>query len=207
MSKKPSKSKDESLNLPEGTMDKVIAHGYQGILGADGQELHKGAPTIITDMNGHRRNEVSEEQQILKQQYECRELVHMMRPLEDMAQTVAVGGGELIFVAQIIDKYPQFADYLQDHHFDHINGDEHLVFNTVAFVEEPELLQALLCDCYFRIVTFARMGGKSMPVRERAAQLMGKIKGIDPEDAVKQLDPELAFAIQQRGQQDDERMH
>ena len=175
-----------------------------GILGPDGKVHEAKAPAIITDMDEHRRLEQSEEQQHIQQEYECRELCHMSRPFEDLAQAVSVGGGTIIFMQDIHNKYPQFTPYLQDHHFHIETGTEHLVFNTVAFIEEPEVLEALLNDCFFRIVTFARMGGKSMSARERAVELMAKIKNIDPADAVQELDPDLALAIQQRGSQDTE---
>jgi len=122
-----------------------------------------------------------------------KEVCHLARPIEKMIQEV--GDANIVYLWKILSSYPDFVGYCLDHHF-HEDGTEHIVLDTEIFCVYPDLLFVLKKDCHFKIQSFIAQDtdgvARPVSVRERAAELMGKIKGIDEKDTLRILDPHMA---------------
>lgn len=156
------------------------------------------ANRIITDPKLDKLIEQQKEREFLT--YSIRELCHLRRPIEQILEEI--GEINTIFLYQVVAKFPAISVHAKEHVFD-AAGYENLLINTTAFELEPELLKSLIKDCKFRVVNFARQGGVSdkapQSARVRAAELMGKIRGMDIDEALERLDPEEAERIQKLG--------
>jgi hypothetical protein len=122
-----------------------------------------------------------------------KEVCHLSRPIEKMIQEV--GDANIVYLWKILPAYPNFAVYCVDHHF-HDDGYEHIVLDTEILYIYSDLIYVLIHDCHFEIQTFIAQDtdgvARPVSVRERAAEIMGKIKEIDEKDTLRILDPHLA---------------